>query len=113
MSTLWEASMAFKPPRTVFLDFPLGCPAGKPNEPELQANILRAALNSAPHFGEPWKIAELPFQWSADGNRDWEERVRELYRHSLETVAAHVTEHQTRGESLLDREEEFTIRCHC
>src|SRR3970282_2165386 len=46
MSTLWEASMSFKPPRTVFLDFPLGCPAGKPNEPDLQREILRAALRS-------------------------------------------------------------------
>ena len=36
--------MAFKPPRTVFLDFPLGCPAGKPNEPELQRMILRVRL---------------------------------------------------------------------
>ena len=42
--------MAFKPPRTVFLDFPLGCPAGKPNEPELQRMILRAVLEAAPLF---------------------------------------------------------------
>jgi hypothetical protein len=49
MSTLWEISMAFKPPRTVFLDFPLGCPAGKPNEAELQRSVLRAALEE-PRF---------------------------------------------------------------
>ena len=54
--------MAFKPPRTVFLDFPLGCPAGKPNEPELQRNILRAALEAAPEFSGTWKIVKLPFQ---------------------------------------------------
>jgi hypothetical protein len=65
--------MAFKPPRTVFLDFPLGCPAGKPDEPELQRNILRGALAAAPRFGAPWKIMKLPFQWSENGNRDWEE----------------------------------------
>jgi D-proline reductase (dithiol) PrdB len=113
MSTLWEASMAFKPPRTVFLDFPLGCPAGKPNEPELQRNILRAALEATPLFGEPWKIVHLPFQWSQDGSRDWEETVRELYRNGLETVAAHVADHRARGESLLDHEKEFAIRCNC
>jgi hypothetical protein len=101
--------MAFKPPRTVFLDFPLGCPAGKPNEPELQRNILRAA----PLFGAPWRIVQLPFQWSEDGSRDWEESVRELYRKGLGTVANHVADHQARGESLLDQEKEFTIRCNC
>jgi D-proline reductase (dithiol) PrdB len=113
MSTLWEASMSFKPPRTIFLDFPLGCPAGKPNEPDLQREILRAALSAAPFFSEPWKIVELPFQWSKDGNRDWEEDVRELYRKGLATVTAHVADHQTSGESLLNREEEFAIRCNC
>jgi hypothetical protein len=113
MSTLWENSMAFKPPRTVFLDFPLGCPAGKPNEPELQRMILRAALEAAPLFGEPWRIAQLPFQWSEDGNRDWEERVRELYRKGLGTVEAHVADHQARGESLVGREKEFAVRCNC
>jgi D-proline reductase (dithiol) PrdB len=113
MSTLWEAGMAFKPPRTVFLDFPLGCSAGKPNEPELQRDILRAALETAPLFGEPWKIAQLPFGWSQDGSRDWEESVRELYRKGLGTVAAHIADHQARGESLLDQEKEFAIRCNC
>jgi D-proline reductase (dithiol) PrdB len=105
--------MAFKPPRTVFLDFPLGCSAGKPNEPELQRNILRAALEAAPEFSGIWKIAKLPFQWSQDGNRDWEEIVKDLYRKGLGTVAAHVADHQARGEALLDREKEFTIRCNC
>jgi D-proline reductase (dithiol) PrdB len=114
MSTLWEVSMAFKPPRTVFLDFPLGCPAGKPNEPELQREILRAALAAAPVFdAAAWKIAELPFQWSADGQRDWEEEVRELYRRGLRTVSRHVADHQAIGESLLDRENEFSLRCNC
>jgi hypothetical protein len=113
MSTLWDTSMAFKAPRTIFLDFPLGCPAGKPKEPELQRDILRGALERAPLFDEQWKILQLPFQWSGDGNRDWEERVRELYRKGLATVAAHVADHRMRGESLVSQEKEFTIRCNC
>lgn len=113
MSCLWEVSVAFKPPRTVFLDFPLGCPAGKPNDRKIQRDILRVALDAASQFGEPWKIVQLPFQWSADGNRDWEEVVKELYRPGVGTVAAHVADHQARGESLLGRETEFTIRCNC
>src|SRR5690606_1404027 len=109
---LWEASTAFKPPRTVFLDFPLGCPAGKPNEPELQRRILRAALEAAPLFSEPWRIVTLPFQWSEDGSRDWEEGVRNLYRQGVGTVATHVADHQARGESLVGQEKEFAIRCN-
>jgi hypothetical protein len=105
--------MAFKPPRTVFLDFPLGCPAGKPHEPEMQRAILRAALAAAPTFDSDWKIVELPFPWSADGSRQWEEEVRELYRRGLRTVSRHVADHQAIGESLLDREQEFAVRCQC
>ncbi len=113
MSTLWEVSMAFKPPRTLFLDFPLGCPAGKPNEPALQRDILRAALAAAPDFDTHWKIVELPFQWSADGSRYWEEEVKELYRRGLGTVRRHVADHQAVGEPLLDQETEFSLRCQC
>jgi len=113
MTCLWEVSQSFKPPRTVFLDFPMGCPAGKPDEPELQREILGAALAAAPQFGEPWKIFELPFHWSADGNRGWEEEVREIYRRGLATVSAHIADHQARGESLVGREQQFTLRCNC
>ena len=113
MSCLWQASEAFKPPRTLFLDFPVGCPAGKPNEPELQRQILRAALEAAPAFGEPWAIKTLPFQWAADGSRDWEETVRQLYRQAQNTVKSHNAEHPTKGELLPGNEAEFAIRCNC
>ena len=113
MSCMMDFSSAMKPPRTVFLDFPIGCPAGKPNEPELQREILRAALRTAPRFGNPWKIEELPFSWSADGSRDWEETLKEIYRNGVQTVIAHLADHRAHGESLLGREEEFRIRCNC
>lgn len=113
MSTLWEVSAAFKPPRTAFLDFPLGCPAGKPHQPELQRAILRAALAAAPSFGSPWRMFELPFQWSEDGRRDWEEEVRELYRCGSSIVACHVADHRAFGESLLGQEREFSVRFNC
>ncbi len=91
----------------------MGCPAGKPNEPKVQREILRAALSAAPSFGEPWKICQLPFQWSADGSRGWEAEVREIYRRGLGTVAAHIADHQIHGESLVGREREFALRCNC
>lgn len=79
----------------------------------MQREILRAALLSATQFGEPWRMVELPFQWSADGSRDWEEEVKKIYRQGLGTVATHVADHRARGELLVDQEREFAIRCHC
>src|ERR1700676_5249731 len=74
MSVLLEAAEEAKPPRTCFLDFPLGCPAGKPHEAEQQRAILRSALKLAADFdAQPWHIKTLPFQWSPDGSRPGEE----------------------------------------
>ncbi|MBI3014984.1 MAG: hypothetical protein HYY65_08015, partial [Candidatus Tectomicrobia bacterium] len=48
-----------------------------------------------------------------DGNRDWEETIKNIYRKGVETVAAHTADHKARGESLMGREKEFAIRCNC
>ena len=115
MSVLLEAAEEVKPPRTCFLDFPLGCPAGKPQEAVQQREILRNALKLAPEFdGQPWHIKTLPFRWSEDGSRAWEEEVSDLYRNGgLKIVLAHRDAHHTQGESLVGREREFSIRCNC
>ena len=55
----------------------------------------------------------LPFQWSEDGSRDWEEELKEIYRQGLGTVRAHVLDHTARGESLLGKEQEIAVRCNC
>ena len=44
LSLLREVSLRVKPPRTLFVPFPLGYPLGKPSHPELQTLILRSAL---------------------------------------------------------------------
>jgi hypothetical protein len=115
MSTLWEAAEEIKPPRTCFLDFPLGCPAGKPHEVAQQRDILRTALTLAPQFdGQPWQIKPLPFQWSADGSRAWEQEVDNLYRNGgMDVVLKHMAAHKTQGESLVGREREFAVKCNC
>ena len=115
MSTLYEVTAAYKPPRPVFLDFPIGCPGGRPHQADQQREIARAMLAEAPSFeAEPeWRIHELPFQWSRDGSREWEDQVRDLYRAGVETVAAHGVQHQSAGERLQGQEAEFTIRCNC
>ena len=113
LSTVWDITMAIKPPRACFLDFPIGCPAGKPHEAELQRQILKAVLRQAPKFGAVWSMHELPFQWSEGGSRDWEEELKEIYRQGLGTVKAHVADHSSRGESLVGQEKQFAVRCNC
>jgi hypothetical protein len=115
MSVLWEASESVKPPRTCFLDFPLGCPAGKPREESQQREILRAVFAAVPLFErEPWHMKTLPFQWAEDGNRLWEAEIYRLYREGgIRTVLAHQAAHKAQGESLAGRERDFVIRCNC
>ncbi len=115
MNVLWEAGQEMKPPRTCFLDFPLGCPAGKPQESAQQCEILRTALKLAAEFKpESWEMKTLPFQWSPDGSRDWEKEVDELYRNGgMQVVLKHVAAHKAEGESLVGHEREFAIRCNC
>ena len=115
MSVLWEASIGVKPPRTCFLDFPLGCPSGKPRESNQQREILRAALGAVQLFDpEHWQMSTLPFQWAEDGSRSWEDEIYRLYREGgITTVLAHQAAHRSQGESLVGREREFVIRCNC
>ena len=44
---------------------------------------------------------------------NWEETVRNDYRRGLGVVTAHVADHQARGESLVGREKDLTVRCNC
>jgi D-proline reductase (dithiol) PrdB len=115
MNVLWESGQEMKPPRSCFLDFPLGCPAGKPHEHAQQREILRAALELAPKFDpDRWEMKTLPFQWSRDGSRVWEKEVDDLYRDGgMSIVLKHVQAHQAEGESLMGREREFAIKCNC
>ena len=114
-SVLWEMSAAVKPPRTCFLDFPLGCPAGKPHEAAQQRDILRRTLQLAAEFDpNAWAMKSLPFQWDVDGNRDWENATEELYRNGgIKITDRHMAAHASVGESLLGNERAFAIKCNC
>lgn len=60
-------------PRAVFVDFPLGHTAGKPNDPALQDRIVEAALAAFETIETPGTILESPFRWSEDD--DWKDSV--------------------------------------
>ncbi len=116
IATLRRNVHALKPPRALFLDFPLGCSCGRPGEPEQQREILREALRLAASEWPEWELRRLPFAWSADGDRGWEQHVDNLYRLDREiraTVAQHIADHARLGRSLRGQERDFVIRCNC
>jgi hypothetical protein len=44
ISLLREVTSALRPPRALFVPYPLGYPLGAPQDPELQHRIIAAAL---------------------------------------------------------------------
>jgi len=48
ISLLREITEKIRPPRALFVPFPLGYPLGEPNNPDLQANVMRAAFALLP-----------------------------------------------------------------
>lgn len=53
ISLLREITVKIRPPRALFVPFPLGYPLGEPNNPELQTKILRAAFALLARTGCP------------------------------------------------------------
>lgn len=56
-------------PRQVFLNYPLGNPAGRPHDPENQRTVLRAGLNLLEEAERPGIIVDLPYTWS--DSQEW------------------------------------------
>lgn len=56
------------PPRSIFLDVPLGHTTGGPNDAETQRRILIDGLTAAAAITEPGAIVDLPYRWRDD---DW------------------------------------------
>ena len=66
MSSAYSITVAVRPPRAVYLDFPLGHTAGKAHDPALQRRVLRDTLNMLAAIDAPGAIHRLPYQWSED-----------------------------------------------
>jgi hypothetical protein len=58
----------------LFVDYPLGRTAGKPDDPDNQANIVEAALRVLETASEPGAIVRWPGRWSAD--ESWKVRAQ-------------------------------------
>ena len=57
------------PPRSVFVDLPLGHTAGAPNDPVGQRQLLTDGLVAGFAMTEPGTIADLPFRWIDDDRK--------------------------------------------
>lgn len=68
-----DITVAANPARAVFLDYPLGHTAGRIEEPELNRQIVSAALEVLVAATEPGTVVDLPHAW-ADTD-DWKDAV--------------------------------------
>ena len=72
MTSALDITEAVKPPRSVFVNFPLGHQTGKPHQPELQRSILRDAFHALETITDPGAIVTLPYTWDDKGD-GWED----------------------------------------
>jgi hypothetical protein len=72
-------------PRFLFSDFPLGNPAGRPNDPESQAATLELALRVLDGAPGPRTTVQSPLRWSADPA--WKLDFSNIARLSAEEIA--------------------------
>jgi D-proline reductase (dithiol) PrdB len=61
-----DITQSVRPPRSVFLDYPLGSTCGRPHDPANQRAVLLAGLRLLETGRTPGEIVDLPFVWSAD-----------------------------------------------
>ena len=54
------------PPRSLFVNFPMGNPFGPPNEPDYQRAVLRTALELAKVNTTAGEIVDLVDSWPTD-----------------------------------------------
>jgi D-proline reductase (dithiol) PrdB len=89
-------------PRFLFSDFPLGNPAGRPNDPDSQAVTLELALRVLEAAPAPRTTVQSPLRWSADPA--WKLDYCNVARLSPEEIA--------RGRAEFDRQKEIakTVR---
>ena len=73
MTSALDVTQSVKPPRAVFVNFPLGHQTGKPDRPDLQRAIIRDAFHALETITEPGSVVSLPYVWD-EGDDTWEDR---------------------------------------
>jgi hypothetical protein len=63
VSTGRDLTLQVRPPRSLFVNFPMGNAFGAPFDVVMQLAILRAALELAETASEPGVLVDLPYVW--------------------------------------------------
>jgi D-proline reductase (dithiol) PrdB len=63
VSTGRDITALVRPPRSLFVNHPMGNTFGRPGDTAMQTEILRAVLDFAVSAGEPGILVDLPHQW--------------------------------------------------
>ncbi|NOX29019.1 MAG: hypothetical protein GXP35_03050 [Actinobacteria bacterium] len=66
VSTGLDLTRLVKPPRSLFVNFPMGNPFGPPGSADYQRRILTVALELTSTMNTPGDITELRDAWPAD-----------------------------------------------
>ncbi len=74
LSSARDITESVKPPRSVFVNFPLGHTSGKPFDRELQVKIIKDAFDALKSIKKPGTIIDLPYKWQDDDD-SWEKTV--------------------------------------
>jgi D-proline reductase (dithiol) PrdB len=73
-------------PRFVFTDFPLGNPAGRPYEAEMQRSIVACGLALLESARFPRTTVQTPYVWGEDDS--WRENYMKVEPHRLDHYRA-------------------------
>ena len=63
ISVMQGISGKVKPPRTVYVPFPLGRVTGKAFDVKTQKSVVKASLEAFKEIQNPGEIKKLPFKW--------------------------------------------------
>ncbi len=63
ISTGRDLTAQVKPPRSLFVNFPMGNAFGRPFDRDMQLTVLRAALALAESATEGGVLVDLPYPW--------------------------------------------------
>ena len=66
VSTGRDLSAQVKPPRTVFVNFPMGNTFGRAFDANQQRSILRDALQALKSVARGGEIIDLPYEWGEE-----------------------------------------------
>ena len=72
ISSAWSITASVNPPRTLFVNYPLGHTAGRPHELDEQTAIVSSALDLVTTADRPGRIVPLDLAWPAS----WKTKAR-------------------------------------